>query len=92
MDMGEYPEVVPEWTMGDRLRKARHRTGMSAAEFAEAIGVSPRTVTNAELDKHGVRRPTLVAWSVATGVPLAWLERGDDEGKAAMRDRVLVGA
>lgn len=66
--------------MGDRLRKARSLTGMTVAQFAEHIGVSDSTINSAELDKRGVRRITLNAWAMATGVSLAWLETGVSAG------------
>ena len=69
-------EVIPQWTLGDRLRKARSVTGLTTREFATKIGVSQATVTNAENDNNKVRRITLNAWSMATGVPLEWLETG----------------
>lgn len=69
-------EIVPEWSLGDRLRKARTLTGMTVAEFADAIGVSDKTINNAEGDKRAVRRITLNAWAMATGVSLEWLESG----------------
>lgn len=67
---------VPQWTLGDRLRKARTRTGMTVAEFAETIGVSSRTINSAENDERAVRKITMNAWSLATGVPIEWLETG----------------
>lgn len=63
--------------MGDRLKKARGRTGMTAKEFAAAIGVSEKTITNAEGDKVAVRAITLNAWALATGVDRHWLETGE---------------
>lgn len=69
--------IVPEWSLGDRLRKARSLTGMTAAEFASAIGVSERTINNGENDKRGVRKITLNAWALATGVSVEWLETGN---------------
>lgn len=53
-------------------------TGLNTREFAERIGVSQPTVTNAENDnnKNGVRKITLNAWALATGVPVEWLETG----------------
>lgn len=69
-------ERIPEWTLGDRLRKARQLTGLGTREFADKIGVSHGTITNAEGDRHGVRRITLNAWSLATGVPVEWLQTG----------------
>lgn len=52
-------------------------TGMTVAEFADRIGISDRTVNNAEGDKRAVRKITLNAWALATGVPLQWLETGE---------------
>lgn len=51
-------------------------TGLGVREFAERMGVSTSTVTSAELDKHGVRRITLNAWALITGVPIEWLLDG----------------
>lgn len=68
--------VVPEWTLGDRLRKARATTGLNTADFAKLIGMSQKSVNNAEGDKHEVRRIVLNAWVAATGVSPQWLEHG----------------
>lgn len=68
--------VVPEWTMGDRLRKARSLTGQTTRQFAATLGVSQVTVTSAENDSRRVRTITLRAWAMATGVPVEWLEDG----------------
>jgi len=68
--------VIPQWTRGDRLRKARSLTGQTTREFAETLGVSQATITNAENDHRAVRRITLRAWAMATGVPVEWLETG----------------
>ena len=51
-------------------------TGLTAREFADRIGVSHGTITNAELDKRAVRPITIKAWALATGVDVEWLERG----------------
>jgi len=68
--------VIPEFTIGDRLRKARQLTGLEQAEFAAEVGISRGTVRNYELEAVKPRRPVLVAWAFRTGVPLAWLETG----------------
>lgn len=70
------PGVIPEFTMGDRLAKARSLTGMNARDFADHIGVSHKTVNNAESGRHAVRKIVINAWSMATGVPVEWLETG----------------
>ena len=68
--------VIPTWTRGDRLRKARELTGLTVREFAEELGVAKGSVTNAENDRVEPRRILLIAWSMRTGVPLVWLETG----------------
>lgn len=68
--------IIPEFTQADRLAKARSLTGLSTTEFAKVIGVSQKTVNNAESGKHGVRKIVLNAWAMATGVPAVWLETG----------------
>lgn len=69
--------IIPEFTIGDRLRKARQRTGLEQAEFATEVGISRGTVRNYELEAVKPRRPVLVAWAFRTGVPLNWLETGE---------------
>lgn len=74
--MHQAPSPIPEWTLADRLRKARELTGLSQSEFADQIGVSRNTIGSAE--KGGpVRRITLNAWAMATGLPVEWLENGE---------------
>lgn len=67
---------IPEWTLGERLKKARSLTGETAAQFAVTIGVSPRTINSAETDSRHPRRTVLMAYALATGVDLEWLETG----------------
>lgn len=93
--MSQQPHVViPQFTQGDRLRKARQLTGLTTREFADEIGVSQATITNAENDNNKVRRITIRAWSMRTGVPAEWLETGEaprpdgpDEGLSVERAR-----
>lgn len=69
--------TVPEWTRGDRLRKAREVAGYNQTELAQIIGVARTTVAGAEQHTREPRRPVLVAWSLACGVPLQWVETGE---------------
>lgn len=71
--------TVPVWTMGDRLRKARAMSGLTLREFADQIGVSHGSITNAENDRVTVRPITLNAWALATGVSREWLETGEGD-------------
>ena len=69
-------EVIPQFTMSDRLRKARELTGLDKGQFADELGVSRNSVANAEAGHSQPRRITLRAWALRTGVPLEWLETG----------------
>lgn len=67
---------VPEWTRGDYLRKARVAADMTVKQLSIATGISEKTINNYEADRHEPRRPNMLAWAMATGVPLSWLESG----------------
>jgi transcriptional regulator with XRE-family HTH domain len=68
--------VIPEFTVGDRLRKARELTGLDQQRFADEIGISRQSVSNYELGNTKVRKIVLIAWQMRTGVPVEWLEHG----------------
>ena len=67
---------IPEFTLGDRLRKARTHRGLSVDDVAAVLGVSDRTVRNYESETTPIRRDTAIAWAFATGVPFEWLWGG----------------
>ncbi|MGQ7788750.1 helix-turn-helix domain-containing protein, partial [Nesterenkonia sp. K-15-9-6] len=67
--------VVPEWSQGDRFRKAREMVGLSQPELAEELGISTATVSKAERGSK-VRKTTLMSWAMRTGVNPVWLETG----------------
>lgn len=69
--------VVPEFTIGDRLRKAREVTGLDQEQFALAIGVSRGTVSNYEGGTTTHLKPiVLKQWALHAGVLLEWIETG----------------
>lgn len=68
---------VPQWTVGDRLRKAREVTGLTQKTFAARIDVGHRTVTNYENDAVEPRMIVLKQWALLSGVPLGWLITGE---------------
>lgn len=65
--------VIPEWTLGDRLRRAREYAGLSRAELAELAGISRRSVLNYETGMTTPRALQLRAIAAATGVDVDWL-------------------
>lgn len=81
-------EHIPEWTMGDRFRKAREETGLTQEQFAHEIDVDRNTVSAYEADQR--KRPTRVvvnAWAMRTGVPREWLLSGIASTRWPFRSR-----
>ncbi|MGN7134599.1 MULTISPECIES: helix-turn-helix domain-containing protein [Rhodococcoides] len=72
---------VPRFTVHDRLKKAREAAGLDQRELAERMGVSRGTISNYEADSgKSLRKIVINAWALATGVPVEWIESGDDGG------------
>lgn len=74
--------VTLDFTLGDRLRKAREYAGLEIQELAAAVDVHRQSVTRYETDQARPKRGTLLLWSMATGVSVNWLERGADAALA----------
>jgi transcriptional regulator with XRE-family HTH domain len=68
---------IPQFTRGDRLRKAREIMGLDRSQFADLIGIHRDSVARYEKGTK-VRPIVLRAWSEVTGVDRAWLEHGDE--------------
>ena len=77
MTISYQPGTIPQWTIADRLRKAREMTGMDQSHFAEHAGLSRQGVNAAERGQSTPRRSTLKLWALSTGVPLHWIETGE---------------
>jgi len=67
------PAMVPTWTLGDRLRKAREHAGLKQTELAADLGIGRSSIINYESDKAKPPRPVLVAWALRCAVPYEWL-------------------
>ncbi|MDT4944520.1 MAG: hypothetical protein QOH14_1253 [Pseudonocardiales bacterium] len=72
--------IVPQWSMADRLRKARELTGLDQSDFAKELGISRNTVANYERGRHEPRKIVVRAWAMRTGVAWAWLVGSDPGG------------
>jgi len=71
---------VPQWTLGDRLRKAREAAGLKQAELARKIGISRASIVNYEAGRYVPSRPVLLSWALCCGVDWAWLTGGGQPG------------
>lgn len=68
---------IPQFTIGDRLRKARKHAGLDIDQMAELLGFSDKTVRNYENEATPIKRASISAWALATGVPFEWLLTGE---------------
>lgn len=71
--------VIPQWRLGDRLRRAREEAGLEQAELAERLGISKAAVSAYE---KGRRTPRdfirfVKRWADETEVPWQWLADDD---------------
>ena len=78
---------IPAVTLRHRLWIARDYAGMDQQELAAAIGVSRRTVSNAESGQVTPRAITVNAWAAVCGVPASWLRDGFREEEQEDRPR-----
>lgn len=67
--------LIPEWTFGDRVRKARRSAGLSQQELADALAVKLSRLASWESGKANPRQLQDIARRVedVTGVPALWL-------------------
>ena len=69
--------AIPEWSFGDRLRKARKSAGFSQEDLAGRIGVALSSYGTWEAERATPRGTVLVdvarKVSDETGVPAEWL-------------------
>lgn len=70
---------IPQITLGVRLRLARESVGLDQQELADLLGIAQRSIGNYEREVTRPKRPVLLSWALATGVPLGWLTEGDIE-------------
>jgi transcriptional regulator with XRE-family HTH domain len=67
---------APEFSLGDRLAKARAAAGIPQERMGELLGCSRRTIVRYESGSAHVPRSVVLAYHVATETDLAWLETG----------------
>lgn len=69
--------MYPNWSFGDRLRKARTTVQMTQGEFAEAIGIKEGTLAAWETDRAAPRSRDIVDVAkrieALTNISTAWL-------------------
>lgn len=66
--------AVPQFTLGDRLRKAREYSGMEMQDLAAEIDIHRQTVARYESGQATPKRHVVLSWSLVTGVDLDWIQ------------------
>jgi len=72
--------IVPEWSLGDRIRKARESAGMEQKHVAEEMGVSAGSVSKWEGNQRKPSIDTIRKLSRFTNVDILWLLGINDVG------------
>jgi transcriptional regulator with XRE-family HTH domain len=72
---------IPEWSLGDRLRKVRVDSGYDQREFAELVGLTSSSLAAYETGRSSPRfkdvQPLAQRIEEVTGVPAWWVIGGD---------------
>lgn len=68
--------MIQSETIGQRIRRARMRQGLSQSELATRVKVSQPTIANWEQDSHAPRTATLDRVAKILGVEPFWLMNG----------------
>lgn len=66
---------IPQWTVGDRLRKAREEANIGVEEIAVMLGRNRNSVTRYE-HAHTVDSLVVRAYAEFTSTPMEWLLTG----------------
>lgn len=71
----EPASALPQWTLGERLAKARHHAGLEQGDLAQRLKVSRQTIGFWETGRTRPRdfMAVIREWSEATHVPVGWL-------------------
>jgi len=68
--------AVPEWDLGDRMRKALRHADVSVQEMADYLDVSTASLRAWTNGRTRPRTQTLRLWALRTGVSYDWLVTG----------------
>ncbi len=86
------PAVVPDWTLGWRMKRALSHAGIKAEDMADELGVTRQTISRWVNDVGAPPRSLYVKeWALRTGVDYSWLIYGTtapntDGGERARKD------
>lgn len=94
---GHEPPSIPEWTLGERLAKARKDARLEQEHMAKVFDVSSSAISNWENDISQPRRmlDVISRWAAETHVSRGWLLGEHDPPRSRCSDvidlRVIPG-
>lgn len=71
-------DLIPKWSVGDRLSKSRRAAGIGSREMCEFLGIHRNSLNAYEHDRSRAPLAILRLWAIRTEVPLAWLQGEGD--------------
>lgn len=81
--------IIPQWTVGDRMAKARREADIPTAVMCEYLGIHRNSLHAYERGRSRPPRAVLRLWAMRCNVPLEWL---DPSIIWYMRDQVSVAS
>lgn len=69
--------MIPQWSLADRLAKARHHAGLDQQQLADKLEMSLKSISRYECGSTNPKRAIVLGWALACGVDPEWLVRGD---------------
>lgn len=66
--------MIPAWTIGDRMAKARRAAGISTTAMCDYLGIHRNSANAYEHDRARPPKAIVRLWAIRCAVPLEWLE------------------
>lgn len=83
-------ELVPEFDLADRMRKALRSSGVGVMEMADYLGVARNTISNWINGHVAPSKQSLRLWALRTGVDFEWLQTGEKPHQLVADEAALV--
>lgn len=83
-------ELVPQFDLADRMRKALRTSGVGVVEMADYLGVARGTVGNWISGRITPSKQSLRLWALRTGVDFDWLQTGENPHQPAADEGAVM--
>ena len=74
---------IPQWTLGDRLKKSRLTADLEQKDVADKLGYTRQMVSNWEHERSAPTAAVIIELARLYSVDIAWLLEGDRAVRAA---------